>query len=313
MRAVVTGGAGFIGSHLVEALLDRGDEVEVIDSFTPYYGRDAKEANAAAWRGRGAPLFELDLRTAALEPRFDGVDVVFHLAAQPGVRASWEQFDDYASHNLVATQRVLEAARVCGVRRVVTASSSSVYGNAVSFPTVEDDALRPHSPYGVTKRAVEDLARAYAANWGVQTVLLRYFTVYGPRQRPDMAFHRLCEAVLHGSPFPMFGDGSARRDFTFVSDAVAATVAAAESDVPVAAAVNVAGGDEASMAEVFAMLEELAGRPVPLERRPAQAGDVDRTGGDTTLARALLGYRPSVSLREGLGRQLDWHRHRTAT
>lgn len=310
MRAVVTGGAGFIGSHLVEALVERGDDVAVVDAFTPYYDRALKEGNAAGWRAVGVPLYELDLRTDDLGEVVDGADVVFHLAAQPGVRASWEVFDAYAGHNLTATQRVLETARTGGVGRVVLASSSSVYGNAKEYPTREDDPLRPHSPYGVTKKAVEDLARAYADNWGVSSVLLRYFTVYGPRQRPDMAFHRLCEAVRHGTPFPLFGDGSARRDFTYVADAVAATMAAGTAELEPATAINVAGGDEASMAEVFALLEGLVGAPLILDRQPAQKGDVDRTGGDTARARALLGYDPAVTLRDGLERQLAWHRQR---
>lgn len=310
MRVVVTGAAGFIGSRLVEVLHEAGEDVVGVDAFTPYYDRTDKEANAAAWRSAGVPLVESDLREADLRSLLEGAEVVHHLAAQPGVRASWAAFDDYATHNLVATQRVLEAARDVGVRRVVVASSSSVYGNASSYPTGEDDPLRPHSPYGVTKRAVEDLCRAHAENWGTETVLMRYFTVYGPRQRPDMAFHRILESALHGRPFPLYGDGSARRDFTFVDDAVTATVAAATADVAPATPVNVAGGDESSMAGIFDLVAELVGRPVPIDRRPAQPGDVDRTGGDTARAAALLGYRPSVDLREGLERQLAWHRNR---
>lgn len=300
-----------MGSHLVDALVERGDEVVVVDAFTDYYDRRLKEANADGWRQRGAVLHEADLLHADLVSSFDGADVVFHLAAQPGVRASWEAFDRYADHNLTATQRVLDAARRVGVRRVVLASSSSVYGNAEAYPTREEASLRPHSPYGVTKRAAEDLARAYADNWGLSTVLLRYFTVYGPRQRPDMAFHRICEAVLRGTPFPLYGDGSARRDFTYVSDAVAATIAAATADVERATPINIAGGDEAAMSEVFDLVGELAGRPVELDRQPTQKGDVDRTGGDTTRARRLLGYDPRVSLREGLDAQLAWHRQRS--
>lgn len=308
MRIVVTGAAGFIGSRLVELLSSAGEDVVGIDSFTPYYDRSAKEANAAAWKAAGVPLVEVDLRDADLTDVFEGAEVVHHLAAQPGVRASWDCFDLYSGHNLLGTQRVLEAARRVGVRRVVVASSSSVYGNASTYPTSEGDPLVPHSPYGVTKKAVEDLCRAHAANWGTETVLMRYFTVYGPRQRPDMAFHRMFEAALDGGTFPLYGDGSARRDFTFVDDAVAATIAAADADVEPATPINVAGGDEAEMREVFAMVEELVGRPLQLDRQPAQAGDVDRTGGCTDRAAKLLGYAPSVTLREGLERQLEWHR-----
>jgi nucleoside-diphosphate-sugar epimerase len=312
MRAVVTGAAGFIGSRLTEVLQAEGAEVSGVDAFTPYYDRALKESNTEVWRAAGAPLLELDLRSADLRPVLDGAEVVHHLAAQPGVRASWGAFEDYATHNLVATQRVLEAAREVGVRRVVVASSSSVYGNATSYPTREDDALRPHSPYGVTKRAVEDLCRAHVENWGTETVLLRYFTVYGPRQRPDMAFHRLLEAALGGGSFPLYGDGSARRDFTYVDDAVAATVAAGTADLEPGTVLNVAGGDESSMAGIFDLVADLVGAPVALDRRPAQPGDVDRTGGDTGRAARLLGYAPTVDLRTGLERQLAWHRARSA-
>src|SRR3954447_5448772 len=218
MRALVTGAAGFIGSSLVDALLVRGDSVRGIDCFTPYYGRADKEANlAGALQHHEFELVEADLRTCAIEPLLEGVDVVFHQAAQAGVRLSWaDGFADYDGHNILATQRLLEAVKAAGVQRLVYASSSSVYGNAPAYPTNEDDLPRPHSPYGVTKLAAEHLCNLYAANWGVPTVSLRYFTVYGPRQRPDMAMHRLVESALNHTPFPLYGDGSQVRDFTFV-------------------------------------------------------------------------------------------------
>src|SRR4051794_21169049 len=232
MRALVTGVAGFIGSTLADALLARGDHVLGVDCFTPYYERDTKEANLSG--ARGCDRFELveqDLRTCDIDGMLDGIDVVFHQAGQPGVRLSWSDgFADYTSLNVLATQRLLEAAKRVGGTKIVYASSSSVYGNAAAYPTTENDLPRPHSPYGVTKLAAEHLCNLYASNWKLPTVSLRYFTVYGPRQRPDMATHRLLAATLSGTPFPLYGDGSAVRDFTYVDDAVAANLAAAEHD-----------------------------------------------------------------------------------
>lgn len=217
MRHLVTGAAGFIGSQLVEALLGAGEEVVGLDAFTPYYDRSQKEANLADVRDQPCfQLIEADLRDADLESLLAGVNVVYHQAAQPGVRLSWsEGFAAYDGCNVLATQRLLEACRATGVDRVVYASSSSVYGNADYYPVTEADLPRPHSPYGVTKLAAEHLCSLYAANYGLSTVSLRYFTVFGPRQRPDMAFHRLIEGALVGDPFPLYGDGSHVRDFTF--------------------------------------------------------------------------------------------------
>ena len=312
MRALVTGTAGFIGSTLADALLARGDTVRGVDCFTPYYDRSAKEANLTDARERSTfELVEADLRTAEIAPLLGGVDVVFHQAAQPGVRLSWaEGFADYDGHNILATQRLLEAARAAKVQRVVYASSSSVYGNAPTYPTTEDDLPRPHSPYGVTKLAAEHLCNLYAANWGLPTVSLRYFTVYGPRQRPDMAFHRLIEAGLRGTAFPLFGDGSAVRDFTFVGDVVAANLAAADADCAPGTVVNVAGGGSIAMSDLLVMADELIGEPVTIDRRPPQAGDVARTGGTIERAQRLLGWAPCTSLREGFAAQVAWHRAR---
>ena len=306
-RAIVTGCAGFIGSHLTERLLAERWDVLGIDAFTPYYGRTHKEANLAGFRDApGFTLVEADLATTELEPLVQGADVVFHLAAQPGVRASFgEGFAQYTHDNLIATQRVFEAAKATGCPRVVWASSSSVYGDAAAYPCVEATTpTAPRSPYGVTKRACEDLAAVYG-NAGLSTAGLRYFTVYGPRQRPDMAMRKICEALLDGASFPLYGDGSQSRDFTHVADAVDATFRAGLAEDP-ARIYNVGGGHEATLAEVIALLEDLAGRPAVLDRRPVQAGDVKRTAADTTRAVEDLGWRAGVGLREGLRSQLDW-------
>ncbi len=307
MRALVTGCAGFIGSHLCERLLAEGWEVRGVDAFTPYYDRVLKEANLLDLRGeRRFDLVEADLATADLGRLVRGIDVVFHLAAQPGVRRSFgDGFARYTTDNVVATQRVLEAAQAGDCSRVVWASSSSVYGDAADYPCLEDATpTRPRSPYGVTKRACEDLAAIYRGG-GLSTVGLRYFTVYGPRQRPDMAMRRLCEALLDGSTFPLYGDGGQSRDFTHVADAVDATFRAAGARDP-AAIYNVGGGHEATMTEVIALLEELSGRRIALKRRAAQRGDVRRTNASVQRARADLGWAPAVGLRDGLATQLKW-------
>jgi nucleoside-diphosphate-sugar epimerase len=254
---------------------------------------------------------EADLRTTDVGALLDGIDVVFHQAAQAGVRLSWSDgFGDYAGHNILATQRLLEATRHAG-SKVVYASSSSVYGNAAKYPTVEDDLPRPHSPYGVTKLAAEHLCNLYAENWGVPTASLRYFTVYGPRQRPDMAIHRLLRAAIHGERFPLFGDGSAERDFTFVADVVAANVRAAESDCPPGSVMNVAGGSSVRMHELVDMVTEVVGTAPTIDRQPEQAGDVARTGGSIARATHLLGWKPETDLRTGLRAQAEWHRTRS--
>jgi UDP-glucuronate 4-epimerase len=306
-RILVTGAAGFIGSHLSERLVAEGWSVTGIDAFTSYYDRADKLDNLAVLEGaKRFTLVEDDLTTMDLAPVVEEAPVVFHLAAQPGVRLSFgEGFARYTADNLLATQRVLEAAAAAGCPRVVWASSSSVYGDAAAYPCMEGDTpTAPRSPYGVTKRACEDLAAIYRGG-GLSTVGLRYFTVYGPRQRPDMAMRKLCEALLDGARFPMYGDGSQSRDFTHVADAVDATFRAGLADAP-AAVYNVGGGHEATLAEIVALLAELSGREIALDRRPEQAGDVRRTAADTTRAAGDLGWRPSVGLREGLRSQLDW-------
>ena len=228
MRALITGAAGFIGSHLVEALVADGWDVVGVDCLTPYYDVTQKLGNVEELRTSvDLELIDADLRTSPLEPLLDGVDAVFHQAGQPGVRASWDDFESYVEHNILATRRLLEAARGTNVTRFVYASSSSVYGDAVSYPTREETLPMPQSPYGVSKLAAEHLCNVYARNWAVPVVSLRYFTVFGPRQRPDMATHRLIRAALEGGSFPMYGTGDQVRDFTYVGDVVAANLAAA--------------------------------------------------------------------------------------
>jgi UDP-glucuronate 4-epimerase len=309
VQTLVTGGAGFIGSHLVDALLSRGHRVRVVDCLTDYYDVGQKKANLDAFAGHPAcEVVATDLRQADVAGLLDGVDAVFHQAGQPGVRLSWASgFPDYESINILATQRLLEACRKTPVQRVVFASSSSVYGDADRYPTTEQDLPRPRSPYGVTKLAAEHLCGLYAASWSIPTVALRYFTVYGPRQRPDMAFHRLCKAVLEGTPFPLFGDGSQIRDFTYVADVVEANLRAAEADVAPGEVVNIAGGGSVSLAEVVGLVGALAGAEVPLEREGVQAGDVVRTGGSIERAQQVLGWSPETDLCAGLAAQLEWH------
>jgi UDP-glucuronate 4-epimerase len=310
-RAIVTGAAGFIGSHLSERLVAEGYDVLGIDAFTAYYDRPDKVANLTALES--SPRFTLvegDLNALDLGALFEGGPLVFHLAAQPGVRLSFgEGFAQYTADNVLATQRVLEAAAAAGCPRVVWASSSSVYGDAAEYPCIEASTpTRPRSPYGVTKRACEDLAAIYR-DAGLPTAGLRYFTVYGPRQRPDMAMRKLCEALLDGAPFPLYGDGSQSRDFTHVADAVDATFRSGLAP-DVRPVYNIGGGHEATLSEIVALLEDLAGRDAVLDRRPAQAGDVKRTSADTACAREDLGWAATVGLREGLRSQLDWVRAR---
>lgn len=314
MHALVTGVAGFIGSTLADRLLSEGWQVRGVDRFTSYYEEAAKRSNlVGAARSPQFELVEADLLTTDLPPVLEGIDVVFHLAAQPGVRLSWaDGFRLYNDLNVNLTQRLLEAVRDLSVDRFVYASSSSVYGDVTTVPTDEQHPTRPYSPYGVTKLAGELLCSAYGANFGVPTSSLRYFTVYGPRQRPDMAIHRMIEATLDGRPFPMFGDGSQIRDFTFVDDIVAATVAAATADTPPATVCNVAGGGSISLRDLIAIVGDAVGTPILLDRRPKQPGDVRATGGSIERASALLGWSPHVDLQTGVRKQVEWHRDRRA-
>ena len=276
-----------------------------IDCFTDYYDPALKRDNLQDALGHASfVLVDADLRRADLAPLLDGAAVVFHQAGQPGVRMSWgDGFGAYTSHNIIATQRLLETALNVKVPRFVYASSSSVYGNAARYPTIETDLPQPYSPYGVTKLAAEHLCGLYAANWGLSTVSLRYFTVFGPRQRPDMAMARLVEAAVGGTPFPLFGDGAQVRDFTFVTDVVAANLAAARADVAPGTYLNIAGGSSITMRELIALAEELSGSPIELERHPAQPGDARRTGGTVSRAGELLGWAPRVPVGAGLAQQ----------
>jgi nucleoside-diphosphate-sugar epimerase len=307
MRALVTGGAGFIGSHLSERLLAQDADVVAIDCFTDYYPRPIKERNLDGLRGQPRYSFvEGDLTTVNLQHLLDGVTHVFHLAAQAGVRKSWgHDFEAYTTLNVDATQRLLEACVDRPIERVVYASSSSVYGDEVVLPMREDARLQPVSPYGVTKLAAEHLCHLYFVNYGVPTVSLRYFTVYGPRQRPDMAFHRFFSAVLEGRALAQYGDGLQTRDFTFVADAAAATAAAAVRGAA-GGVYNIGGGSRVSLRDVFDMIARVSGRPVTIDHQPSQKGDMRDTYADTSRARTDLAFSPSVDLEQGLREMFAW-------
>jgi UDP-glucuronate 4-epimerase len=306
LRYVVTGAAGFIGRHLSSGFLARGHDVVGVDSYTDYYDPARKRANAA-WLAAhdGFTEVERDLVTDPIDEILDGADAVVHLAGQPGVRLSWaDGFGTYVDRNVGASQRLLEAARRTRVPRLVLASSSSVYGNAADCPVSEDAPTRPFSPYGVTKLAMEHLAGAYVENWKLPVVMLRYFTVYGPAQRPDMAMHRFIERVGAGEPVPVYGDGQQVRDFTYVGDAAAATVAAADADLAPGTVLNVAGGSSATINDVLDLVSRCVGREVVVDRLPPQPGDVRVTGGAIDRARALLRWAPEVSLDDGVSHQV---------
>ena len=305
-RYLVTGCAGFIGSTLTDALLADGCEIVGVDAFTEYYDRAAKDAALAGARDHPSfTLLEHDLASDPIpDDALEGLDGVFHLAARPGVRASWGAgFEAYVSDNILATHAVADAAGAGGLR-LVFASSSSIYGNALAYPTSEDTPPSPISPYGVTKLACEHLLAAHARDSGLDHVALRYFTVYGPRQRPDMAFSRIVAALVTGGEFEIYGDGSQSRDFTFVADAVAATIAAM-SEAPAGATYNVGGGSEAALRDVVALVEELGGRSLDVRYGERAAGDVKRTLADTARVRSELGWEPRTDLRAGLAAQLD--------
>jgi nucleoside-diphosphate-sugar epimerase len=307
MKALVTGAAGFVGSHLSERLIGSGATVTGVDCFTDYYPRALKERNLAALRqSPGFTLVEQPLADADLEALLDGTTHVFHLAAQAGVRKSWgRDFHVYTVNNIEATQILLEACVGKPIERFVYASSSSIYGDEVALPMREDARPQPVSPYGVTKLAAEQLCYLYHVNYSVPTVSLRYFTVYGPRQRPDMGFLRFFTAVLEGKSLPMFGDGRQTRDFTFVADAVSATAAAATRGKP-GGVYNIGGGSRVELVEVFELIRAVTGRPLKIERLESQRGDMRDTYADTTRARTDLGFAPTVTLEQGLRAQYEW-------
>src|SRR3954453_18751427 len=309
IRAAVTGCAGFIGSHLTDSLLGAGHEVLGVDCFNDNYARAIKRTNL-----EGAQQYDtfdfvpLDLTVGGLEDIVDEVEVIFHLAAEPGVRSSWGgRFENYLRNNILATQKLLETVKERGGgQRVVYASTSSVYGHAEMLPTPEDALPQPYSPYGVTKLAAEGLCHLYWGNHGVEGVALRFFSVYGPRQRPDMAFNHFCRAALRGEELHVFGDGEQTRDFTFVQDIVQAARAAA--DVPEAAGgiYNVGGGCRVSVNDALHLLAGYAGRPLDISYEDVVRGDVRDTGADTTRARRDLGYAPDHTFSEGLRAEFEW-------
>ncbi len=306
MRCLVTGAAGFVGSHLAERLVQLGHDVVGVDGFNPYYDPAIKRRHMAALRERpGFQLVEADLAETDLEPLVDGVEWVFHLAGQPGVRGSWgTQFAEYLRHNVYATQRVLEALRAHPLHRLIYASSSSIYGDAL-LPMREEARPQPVSPYGVTKLAGEHLVDVYRKSYGLPSVVLRFFTVYGPRQRPDMAFHRFIRAIADGKPVHLYGDGRQMRDFTYVDDVVEACLRAAACAC-VGEVINVGGGASVTVNEVLALLGELIGQPVRVEQQAGPRGDAPHTSAATDRAETLLDWRPRVALPEGLRRQAEW-------
>lgn len=304
MRCLVTGCAGFIGSTLSEALVGEGHSVRGVDSFTDYYSKSVKLANIRGLRkDQGFEFVEADLASAKLGPVVRGVDAVFHLAAQPGVRASWgATFKHYIRDNILATQRLLEAAKEIGLEKLVYASSSSIYGDAETTPTPEDTTPMPVSPYGATKLAGEHLCNVYFRNYGLPAVSLRYFTVYGPRQRPDMAFSRFISSISSGSEVEVFGDGTQRRDFTFVGDIVAGTILALRAKP--GTKYNVGAGQTFSLNEVIAIIESVIGKRAKVKRHEVATGDVRSTSADITRIRGDLGYVPRTSLEDGLRAQV---------
>jgi UDP-glucuronate 4-epimerase len=306
-RVLITGCAGFLGSHLAERLVDAGEEVLGVDCFTDYYPRRQKEMNLERLRDRSRfELWEVDLGSDPLDDLIEGIDTVFHLAAQPGVRGSFgESFARYVHDNVLATQRLLEASTEAPVAVFVYASSSSVYGNCASYPTSEDVDRAPVSPYGLTKLATEELAAIYARDEGVPTVGLRYFTAYGPRQRPDMAFARFLSSALAGEPVRILGDGSQVRDFTFVDDVVEGTIAAARRGVP-GAVYNIGGGTQVRLLDALTKIEELLGVAIEVVHVRDARGDVRKTCSDPRRAARDLAFTPRVSLDQGLARQTEW-------
>jgi UDP-glucose 4-epimerase len=306
LHVLVTGAAGFIGSHVAERCLDGGHRVTAVDSFHPYYDRATKERNVARVRAHASARFlETDLATADLSEALDGVDAVVHLAAQPGVRGSWgRQFSTYLDANVLATQRLLEASRARPLRAFLYGSSASVYGDGVPEAVTEEALPAPHSPYGVTKLAGEHLAMLYGRIHGLPTASLRYFSVYGPRERPDKAIQRFLVAARDRGSIRVLGDGSQRRDFTYVADAVDATMAALDRP-PVGLAVNVARGKTVALSEVIETVRRVTGAACPASYGAAEAGDVRTTSADVSLARRLLDYDPRTDLEEGIRRQWE--------
>jgi UDP-glucuronate 4-epimerase len=304
MRYVVTGAAGFIGSHLLRALLDRGHDAVGWDAFTDYYDPALKEENA-----EGLPVERLDLTQDDL-PDLRGVDGVFHLAGQPGVLSFGDVFPVYVRHNVLASQRLFEAAAAAGARTLL-ASSSSIYGDAAAYPTPEDTPPRPLSPYGITKLSCEHLAAAYGSEFGLEGVVVRYFTIYGPRQRPDMALAKMIACLVEKRPFELHGDGTQSRSFTYVDDAVEATILAMER-APAGSVLNIGGGEEVSMLEAIETLADVSRRRLELVAGSRRRGDAARTAADTSRIRAETGWEPRTRFADGLAAQWRWAADRVA-
>ena len=307
--SIVTGAAGFIGSHLVEVLLSQGDHVIGIDEFNDYYSIDLKYQNLLT--SQKHPRFKLitgDIQTLNWQELLEGVDFIYHQAAQAGVRSSWGVgFRNYTEKNINATQILLEAAKNAkSLKRLIFASTSSVYGNAETLPTQESICPQPVSPYGITKLAAERLCWLYHQNFQVPITVLRYFTVYGPRQRPDMAFHKFFKASLHDEVVPIYGDGKQTRDFTFISDAVVANLAAATVPAAVGETFNIGGGSRVVLLDVLQAMEEITGQPIRRDYLDFGLGDARHTAADVSKARDLLGYNPQVSLLDGLAQEWQW-------
>ncbi len=307
MRSLVTGVAGFVGSNLAERLIKEGHEVLGIDCFTDYYARSIKEENLKGLLQKsGFTFLEDNLLEANLSELLVGVDYIFHQAAQAGVRSSWgTEFEIYTSNNILVVQKLLEACKGLGIKRFVYASSSSVYGDSEEFPLREKSLLKPVSPYGVTKLAGEHLCYSYWKNYQIPVISLRYFTVYGPRQRPDMAFHRFMRAILNGGEIEVYGNGEQTRDFTFISDAVFGNILAMKSCAR-GEIFNIGGGSRVSVNEVLDMIQRIAGKTAKIVHRDAQKGDVRHTLADTSEAKKHLGYIPEVDLKTGLKEEWKW-------
>ncbi|MBD2137175.1 GDP-mannose 4,6-dehydratase [Anabaena sp. FACHB-1237] len=308
-KIIVTGAAGFIGSHLVEALLKQGNEVIGIDQFNDYYDPFFKWKNISNFQNlANFTLIEGDIQSLEWQPLLEDVEVIYHQAAQAGVRSSWgKSFAAYTERNINATQVLLEAVKDAkSLKRLVFASSSSIYGDAESLPTNEEITPLPVSPYGITKLAAENLCRIYYKNFGVPYVSLRYFTVYGPRQRPDMAFHKFLKAVLNDQAIPVYGDGKQTREFTFVADIVAANLAAAIVPDAVGENFNIGGGSHVVLTEVLETMAEVVGRPIKRHYIEKMLGDARHTAADISKAQRILGYQPQVSLRSGLNQEWEW-------
>jgi UDP-glucose 4-epimerase len=308
VKFVVTGACGFIGSHLCDRLIEAGHEVIGIDGFVPFYPREAKEQNIAKAKASGRFTLHETLieRAEDLPSLLEGATAIYHLAAQAGVRASWgDDFAGYVDHNVLGTQKLLEAAVTAGTSRVIYASSSSVYGDVKELPLRESMALSPVSPYGVTKLAAEHLVHLYGKASGLSVTSLRFFTVYGPRQRPDMAFHRFLKAVRDSQPITLYGDGEQTRDFTFISDLVDVLQASLVQGRP-GLVYNVGGGQRISVLKVLETIASVTGREVRIDRQEGQKGDMRDTLADTTLAARDLGFVPKTPIATGLKAEWEW-------